>query len=863
MRGFNVSAVVSILSVFAGSVVSMGQNFHTPYMRTHCAPFPTEWTNFNEMATCVQIGLSSDPTNNPDTNPDPLFRAQQAATKLREYRNTYGQAAVENFGVWIQNFGNFSGSSTFGGTSIYRTVDGIGEPSSFWYDTSSNSVYWSRVQPWMTEARKDNGLVTYNANFSDVTPKKWMRLFLNELKRLLDVEPKVPYPKRWQFDVELKFVGNPESSTFMQHLQQALADPRWTTELVPGFGKTMATLYQEEAAYWNLPANQLSAGTLFSPPATQPFAAVITDTVNGIVVSNSLDDGKPFSRRNMRYTLWYASVLERSRQAAFKEVAYDQIHSVFHEVDPKINNYAQISVDGLEDNGYGWTQTRTANSDSGFPVQYIPTRRRIRSLFDHVHLNSDTARYPDAGGNRGDWATNGRWKASKAGRRLPGGGVADGSLYAFTDFDGPLLYPNKWSGFGPVGESAGQPNYYLPGAPSDATPWLTALRFQRMEIESTTNSYGGGRQKKIAPWIAPPGKEGGTSDTLRDQFALFKSKLIPEVMVYNAISLDDYKNTSSLYHQAFDPTVTSYTIAAGTAITPTASNTPVPAEPDKSRITDTVRRKNSANNFYDHELAITAVPFLHVNWETEEIDGWKWSTMLQVDVNNMTRPASDPYNGSCGLDIYLENRLTTPNTSPLAPMLAGYGAPAKGRIFLWKYSTSTWTEILLADATVVPHQGYLYYTPDTSTRLRVPIDDAAPYVSPTGELKLRLGVERYLSAPGCVSPNPPEGYSGPALCAQDLEFNVFWDLVQVVYRCNPAVPPGGQSLMAGGGAGNSTTTLDLAQSDYTMDHAVALDDANTFVSDWLSEVPLADINLDGVIDGLDIVEFMQAYANEQ
>ena len=153
------------------------------------------------------------------------------------------------------------------------------------------------------------------------------------------------------------------------------------------------------------------------------------------------------------------------------------------------------------------------------------------------------------------------------------------------------------------------------GTPRGETPWQSAVRVHRTNLQSMIDSFGGGRQGLLSPWIMFPyqtmSEYGGFEmlpHHMLDQLAMLRSKAVPELLLWQTprpdISYTERWNVMTrLIGMAYRPRVTSYVVEKGFE---------PPASHDPARLHHSL--KNQVNVSGDPELKVQiAVTFQNID----------------------------------------------------------------------------------------------------------------------------------------------------------------------------------------------------------------------------------------------------------
>lgn len=382
--------------------------------------------------------------------------------------------------------------------------------------------------------------------------REWMKRFLAEYRDIQinsqnpHYNPNLPNPDAFRFDSEVAiwWYGDPNCAYMLSRLADTSGLPYggdfWNKPVpgVPG-GKSLAQLYADQVVLRGWPTN-------------------INDTAGGGLDRSAIENGVT-AHQNWPYTLWFAAICEYAKNQAMWNCAYDLIQ--FYWPNARCSNYGDVFVD-YADSPTGWMMdydpaTATNNNPTTGRV-VLPTNHFPRGAIDTWDRASKFALINvDMGRLLGGSATNtpGRWIV--AGRSAmvnysDSANRVDSSPVLYQMFVGPWngdwTHSGQGAGYG-TGANAGnnwchqQPNLYRPGANSDPARWETrletSLRINRHEAEAAIDSFGGGHEDRLVPWLEMVGTIHAVDDPpvydhtvmeqdVRDTLAMLRAKNIKD-----------------------------------------------------------------------------------------------------------------------------------------------------------------------------------------------------------------------------------------------------------------------------------------------------------------------------------------------
>jgi len=393
------------------------------------------------------------------------------------------------------------------------------------------------------------------------------------------------------------------------------------------------------------------------------------------------------------------------------------------------------------------------------------------------------------------------------------------------DNDAPVLY--WWPAV--TGKDCRQENMYVPHTSGPTyqteTQWEASLRLQRMSLEAILNANLDAANEHpeatISPWIPILGSH--TDDSLanlsesecRDQLAMLYAKGLQTLLVWGStipnigIGTDwtafkgVYNSVYSVYISA-DAVLNHGTIVSGSGL-------------HKERIWDTLRRwVSSAQAEYTIKATSAAVSSVH-------------QTSIDVEFSGL-RDSGGALRGNW-MRVYLESQATPEG---------GVDDYCVGKIYAKQ--GSGWVQLVSDDFGLGdPRNGcYGLFTPDQYTRRNFDFPLATAFVGTDGKLTLRFV---HISLP-VTSVHTSSAFTST------------YDLTQVVpfTKPNNDLPPGGDSLVGGGGYEGELG--EMVGADYNYDGQVLDGDADAFMDDYLDSKPAADYNIDGDIDTADVADFL-------
>jgi len=374
--------------------------------------------------------------------------------------------------------------------------------------------------------------------------RRWMKDFVDEWKLMQRTTPPLhpdpvfrfgaalPNPSKFYFDTEAVIAPPTHRNVvkmlwILSKIPQIWGTPPYAGWDVPGYPArtSLADLYAAEATKYGWPAD-------------------LNDPNAGLQPDFSADSG-----RNRPFMLWYYRVAAAAKAAQMDLAAYTEVKSAFGP-SCKAGNYNEMNLDGQLDLT-GWFMNRN-------PI--VQGEREPAQVFPRTLIH----RQPWGGqmtlvGTSGSGAPPLRWHADAS---IARGDVDSPELYQTTQEQclgwwNPNMYnpPQQYRGWGFTQVCHQQPDLYLPDAPTHSGPGIdqvdpfpTTMRLARHAAESIINSFGGGREYRLTPWLQMAKTEYKTrrtgpdswdlhevsEDELRALLAMLRAKNIREALFWTS-----------------------------------------------------------------------------------------------------------------------------------------------------------------------------------------------------------------------------------------------------------------------------------------------------------------------------------------
>ena len=348
-----------------------------------------------------------------------------------------------------------------------------------------------------------------NPDGSAMAPlREWMRVFVNRLHAVyltptlagLPANAVIPSPAtyKWYFDTEPYY---PHGDAAFPFIIRFLANP---AHLVPG----------TSTAWWDWPL-----GGAFGTQTLRQSWEANRDYAGGEASADLLSDTiglhrtqNPDHPNNIAACRWFQELLRKQHDFVMKNCAYDVLNAKWGTPTTPVacGNYEDMSVDG-EDDRFGWSQDRAwmgtiAASNTDTPAAWAIREVWPRMIIDKgrggpmLYLKDDDV----------SW----RYITQKL---TASGSVSSPSMYRLGLFEfygrdaaltpgGQVQNEYQWLEGGPK-QGHRRWNMYRPTNPwtsqqYEETPWQATMRLHRHTAESIINSTGvGGGSDKLVPWV--------------------------------------------------------------------------------------------------------------------------------------------------------------------------------------------------------------------------------------------------------------------------------------------------------------------------------------------------------------------------
>lgn len=480
-----------------------------------------------------------------------------------------------------------------------------------------------------------------------------------------------------------------------------------------------------------------------------------------------------------------AEVVQRSLDAVLQNCAYAPIHAQWPEC--KVGNYGMSRLDGeIDTTSWYFDRDCLDENCSTFTTlsNQFPRGWIERQWYGAQFFTEPSAR----------WIVFPEWSSG--------------------DVDSPYMYSiNDHQHIGDPGEPGHQRgNLYRGGLPEELME--TSLRLNRHAAESSINSFGGGHEDRLSPWVpAVYGTELGarvTEDDVRPLYMMLRGKNIRERLIFSGTNGHNPRNRSlieaewnatlSLIRRVDAPKLTAFSRVEGAK--------PVGSPTDSVGQLEYTLRVGPANR----EVGLASVNFAG-------------TTSLKVSIDEVKPTSEHP-----GVKVYIESRLSE---DP---------GEVNGRLFALDLLTNDWV--------AVPRRGlngpetYDFFTDDQAARewfylytTMFSQSEDYDFIDEAKNHRLTLLLVMKFDEPWATS----NEIHDPIVS--------YYDLVQAVtvMRETEGDPGPGFAM----------------QSDLDHDGAATDGDLVMFVDRWSCQCAAADMDLDDDVDGDDLTEFVGHYLEEQ
>jgi len=431
-------------------------------------------------------------------------------------------------------------------TRLYQTTDAL-----------TLSGTWPVADPSTARAYSHPWLL--NGTGTNPPLMAWTRDFVDQyVARMNAFGSTLPAPRGWYMDCE-EFVALPVGRNGVYFLEQAAASTKWT-QLLPGFP---------------LPGNSDDSADKLYTTAANAFGWN-TNILAQITSANGAEHVA-----NRAVMAWWIQLTQRSLDATMKRCFYDVVHDAFPAC--RVGNYGNSRYDGLNDTT-GWFMDRDCideTCDTRHEGNELP-RGWIERQWYGVEFWPVTGPFAEAASGR--WVIFPEWSSG--------------------DVDSPYLYPinqEQYDGAYGFYPGHGLANPYRPTWNESLVE--STLRLDRHAVESAINSYGGGHEDRMAPWvpftlIEFTGAYQGENE-LRPRLMMLRGKNVPERLIFTEeyTDVDEIRRawfeTRSLTRRVDAPWIHSVKLVAG--MLPAASESHDPEQLEFTLRVDDVDRTVDAH----------------------------------------------------------------------------------------------------------------------------------------------------------------------------------------------------------------------------------------------------------------------------
>ncbi|CAG0979068.1 hypothetical protein PHYC_01665 [Phycisphaerales bacterium] len=637
------------------------------------------------------------------------------------------------------------------------------------------------------EARAWRHPFTINATQGAVL-RQWTQRFVNQVNVFKQATPRLPDPRQWGLYLDsepfILFTGE-RNGVFMPHyLATARRTDIWNTWPVPGS-----------------PGWQPPSGFPLQPNETR-HGMTLDEMYNAVRVQNGWPEnpGNAFDPESRADTLanrsamiWWMNLWQRAADAVVANCFYDVVKPAWPGC--RFGNWDTSSVDGVND-----TTPWYLNPPPTWP--YNPSNELKRCILDpNPAMNAyPLTRHNLYQGSYDVWA--GIVQHSSGTNFLP-------YLYPLNckHLDGLVTLNGVPCSYNPGFYGHRQPDLYIPGGGVPEEDFTTALRLERHALDSIINSFNGGNQTKLSPWIyefvadpaqlpEDPYRLYREETNQRAQYAMLYGMNVPELLQWTGVSNASTQALRAAWRHTVDIVKRSYLVTVANIKPAWGELPPYTPEYEPSMLEFTLR--TPLGEPYTAKITDNISPYA------------ERKTLLQVALQGFDAMHPLPDYECSTYDLYFDI------------FVEGWVSHStSGSILLYNQISGDWDEYPYGMGS----------TPDGRFRVRmstlVCVNAATRYISPDGKVLMRLlhVMDEF---------NPGEVTSA-------------YDFVHVIPY--PACP------CSGGEPEGS-----YAASDMNLDQNVAIDDVDQFLNSWLDGAVLADVNVDGQVDLTDIQAFEQSFA---
>lgn len=813
---------------------------------------------------------------------------------IRNYVFYSGHLAEDQICIVLQNFAA-GDEGAAGTTHLFHPDDGIEIDPLEWIvqqghntsDRNPNRNPWldagiTRAATWMEGFLDAYDAWWANPANTDELPLGWVK----------------PVPKEFRFDTEVH-VAVVGGANYSFLLERTSLDPRWTDPNHPirGFTKTGQELWDEAATVYGWPGTVAAAVNHVRP--TDDF---------GTYLGAPFDNQKPY--------LWWSEICSRVIETAMKECAYDVIKA--HDpADPrwalvKCSDYQAANADGATDSLLSWHQVRLFNDGARSPhAATNPVWRRTdrRAMRDESWHSAHPSALVDPAlvanevvllDNRQPVLIH--WSSTTRTRR--------------GDFSAPPLYA-AWNE-----ARVRQPVVYLKLDPGDndfnpSTPveteesrWMSTMRVHRLSIESMIGTESDAFEF-FQPWVQPPlsswanpnippvANDTFTREDFRNQLAYLQGVNVQSLSTYNASGcflrrvwnpqtgqfeevytcatpgnpfpsgwVQQFQAFAEEYAGVYGPRVASFGPGLGHLIGDTLG-----VLDDPERLWYTLPRGTGAARGHYSATIQSKKPF----W-----NGVGYLTMYPAVSETIVDFENVESGNYSRLQLNIEAEVKATPGMPMSRNAAGQATTLRGQVFAWDWNNNAWIDItrtprmqdrhpeiayegglpLCVDCPPGPIQ-YGFYTPgaqgmpdaqDATRRFFLFPHSCTPgtgtYRSFVNAGRVRVKLVHLL-----YEAQPAPDLTGDGVI--DPAFTTKFDLVQLVnvFTGAEAVSVTPCPPEDGGGMIDSMTSQGA---DVDFSGAADMLDAELFMAEWSEGAPAADFDQSGIIDGDDVIEFVEA-----